>query len=219
MKYLFALIKGILAGMAIALGGFLFTVVTHYVPGEIGKILGALIFPVGLFNVCFFKLFLFTGKIGLVFEEKQTKDFYINLPIMYIGNFIGALALGYLCFAIFRNHELFLRISAITAGKTTLVTYEHYFAMIVKALITGLCVYLAVKAYALAKKRYIGIILLFVFIAIFVYIAGDHCIANMYYFSFANNWSSNAIINIVLVTLCNSLGTIPGVLLLKAIKK
>lgn len=219
MKYLFALLKGILAGMAIALGGFLFTVITHYVPGEIGKILGALIFPVGLFNVCFFKLFLFTGKIGLVFEEKQTKDFYINLPIMYVGNFLAALAIGYLCFIIFKDHELFLRISNIAAGKTNLVTYEHYFAMIVKALITGLCVYLAVKVYALAKKRYIGIILLFAFIAIFVYIAGDHCIANMYYFSFANNWTSNAIVNIVLVTICNSLGTIPGVLLLKAIKK
>ena len=219
MKYLFALLKGILAGMAIAFGGFLFTVITHYVPNEGGKILGSFIFPLGLMMVCLFKLNLFTGKIGLVFEKKQTKDFYIFLPIMYIGNFIGALGIGYLCYAIFKDTEIFIRITSIAAGKTNLTTWENYFALISKALITGLCVYLAVKAFGIAKKKYQGIILLFIFIAIFVYIGGDHCVANMFYFSFANKWTANAFINIALATVMNSLGTLPGVLLFKQINK
>ena len=53
---------------------------------------------------------------------------------------------------------------------------------------------------------------------IFVYIGGDHCVANMYYFSFANSWTGYALLNIALATICNSIGTIPGVLLFKAFK-
>lgn len=220
MKYLFAIFKGILAGLAIGLGGFLFTLMTYALPNELGKILGALLFPIGLSIVCIFKLFLFTGKIGLVFEQKQSKDFYINLPLMYIGNIIGSLILGYLCFAIFRNTDLFMRISSIAVNKTSFDTgYDYYLMLIVKSLVTGLCVYLAVKSYGVIKNKIIGVFLIFVFIFIFVYIGGDHCVANMYYFSFANSWTGYAFLNIALATICNSLGTIPGVLLFKAVKK
>ena len=219
MKYIFAVLKGILAGAAIALGGFLFTCITYLLPNEGGKILGALLFPIGLSLVCIFKLFLFTGKIGLVFEGKQEKDFYIFLPLMYIGNILGSLAIGYLCFAIFRNTDLFGRISAIAAAKTAFNDWEYYLAFIVKSLITGLCVYLAVKSFGIAKKMIVKLILVFVFIGLFVYIGGDHCVANMFYFSFANSWTGYAFLNIALATICNSLGTIPGVLLFKSINK
>ena len=219
MKYFFATLKGVLAGLSIGLGGFLFTLITYALPNQIGTILGALLFPIGLSLVCIFKFNLFTGKIGLVFEQKQSKDFYINLPLMYIGNIIGSLILGYICYAIFRNTDLFLRISAIATNKTAFNDYEYYLSFIVKSLITGLCVYLAVKSYGVIKNRIIGILLIFVFIGIFVYIGGDHCIANMYYFSFANKWTGYAFLNVALATICNSLGTIPGVLLFKGIKK
>ena len=219
MKYFLAVYKGILAGLAIGLGGFLFTLMTYALPNELGKILGALLFPIGLSIVCIFKLFLFTGKIGLVFESKQSKDFYINLPLMYIGNIIGSLILGYICYAVFKNTDLFLRISSIAINKTNFDTgYEYYLMLIVKSLITGLCVYLAVKSYGLIKNKIIGVFLIFVFIFIFVYIGGDHCVANMYYFSFANSWTGYAFLNIALATICNSIGTIPGVLLFKVFK-
>ena len=220
MKYLLAVLKGILAGAAIALGGFLFTVITYLLPNEGGKILGALLFPIGLSLVCIFKLFLFTGKVGLVFEEKQTKDFYIFLPLMYLGNILGSLAIGYLCFAIFRNTDLFNRISEIANAKTAFDDWQYYLSFIVKSLITGLCVYLAVKSFTFAKKMIVKLVLVFVFIGIFVYIGGDHCVANMFYFSFANRWNDGyAYLNIAFATVCNILGTIPGVLMFKAITK
>ena len=219
MKYLLTVFKGILAGLSIGLGGFLFTVMTYALPNELGKILGALLFPIGLSIVCIFKLYLFTGKIGLVFENKQTKDFYINLSLMYIGNIIGSLILGYLCFAIFKNTDLFFRITSIAENKITFNDYQYYLAFVVKSLITGLCVYLAVKSFSICKNRIIGIFLIFVFIGLFVYIGGDHCVANMYYFSFANKWTRYAFLNIALATICNSIGTIPGVLLFKYFQK
>lgn len=224
MKYLLAVLKGILAGASIALGGFLFVCITYAFKDpkylEIGKILGAVLFPIGLSIVCLCKLFLFTGKIGLVFESKQTKEFYWYLPLMYIGNILGSLAIGYMCFGIFRNTDLFTRITEIANAKTGFDTgYQYYLSFIVKSLITGLCVYMAVKSFGLIKNRFIGILLIFVFIGLFVYIGGDHCVANMFYFSFANQWTDYAFLNIALATVCNSLGTIPGVLLFKGIKQ
>lgn len=153
MKYFLAVLKGVLAGISIGFGGFLFTVITYALPNQIGSILGALLFPIGLSLVCIFKMFLFTGKIGLVFESKQIKDFYINLPLMYIGNIIGSLILGYICYGLFRNLELFNRISEIASNKTLFNDYQYYLMLIVKSLITGLCVYLAVKSYGLIKNN------------------------------------------------------------------
>lgn len=219
MKLLLSIFKGILAGASIALGGLLFTVSTFLLPNEGGKILGSLLFPIGLSLVCIFKFYLFTGKIGGVFEDKKSKDFYIDLPLMYIGNILGAVSIGYLCYAIFKDTDLFIRISEIANAKSSFIDYQSYLSFVVKSLITGLCVYLAVKSFTLIKKKYLGLIILFVFIALFVYIGGDHCVANMFYFSFGNNWNNFAFVNIALSTLCNALGTIPGVILIKYINK
>ena len=68
-------VKGILAGLSIGLGGFLYVLMTHYIDGELGKLLGSLLFSIGLFLVCTFYLSLYTGKIGLIYEKKQELSF------------------------------------------------------------------------------------------------------------------------------------------------
>ena len=215
-----SLLKGILAGLAIGFGGFLYIAVTSWNSGEIGKILGALLFPIGLFIVCACNLFLYTGKIGLIFEKKQTKEFYISLPLMLIGNILGSLAIGYLCYAIFKNTALLTRAETVSSLRTTFDSYENYFACFLKSFLCGTCVYLAVKSFAFRRMKPTGILLLLFFIAAFVYLGLEHCIANAYYFSFANSWSDPKVyIDMSLCVLGNSLGTIPGVFLIKVIKK
>ena len=61
-----------------------------YVPGESGKVIGSLLFAVGLFLVCTFYLYSYTGQIGLIYKEKQDKYLYISLPIILLDNAIGA---------------------------------------------------------------------------------------------------------------------------------
>ena len=143
MKYqLLSFLKGILAGLAIGLGGFLYVLMIHFVPGEGGKVLGSLLFAVGLFTVCTFQLHLYTGKIGCVYEGKQTKEFYISLPVMLIGNAVGAFAFGYLCFAIFRNNtEIMNTVEGVCLSRTTLNTFNDYLGCMVKSLLCGVCVY------------------------------------------------------------------------------
>ena len=216
---LFSFLKGILAGFAIGLGGFLYILMTFLIPGELGKVLGSILFAVGLFTVCTFQLHLYTGKIGLVFEKKQTKTFYISLPIMIVGNSIGAVGLGYLCFAIFRNADIYQ--TALGAANSRLVfdNFDNYLSCCIKSLLCGLCVYLAVKSFAYKRISLIGTLLLILFVFIFVYCGFQHCIANMFYFSFANRWCGEAAINLALCIAFNSFGPILGVLLIKANQK
>lgn len=219
LNYLFVLLKGILAGLAIGLGGFLYILMIHYVDGELGKVLGSLLFSIGLFLVCAFYLALYTGKIGLVFEKKQENSFYISLPIMLVGNAIGAVSLGLICYVIFKNTEIMTTVNSVCASRTSLITFNDYLSMMVKSFLCGLCVYLAVKAFAKDRLRPMGISLLVLFVFVFVYAGFQHCIANMFYFGFGNHFNGYTFVNLAFVILFNSIGTIPGVFLLKLFDK
>ena len=81
------ILSGILAGISISTGGTIFVLCES-------KIIGALFFTVGLFCVCAFGFYLFTGKVCYVFDNDRS--YAISLPFMWIGNLIGALFTAFL---------------------------------------------------------------------------------------------------------------------------
>ena len=214
----FSFLKGILAGLAIGVGGFLYLLMVFAVNGELGKVLGSILFSVGLFTVCSLSLHLYTGKIGLIYEQKQEKTFYISLPIMLLGNAIGAFGLGMLCYLIFRNTDLFNTALATAGVRLGFNSFNDVLSCIVKSTLCGLCVYLAVKSFAYKRISLLGTGLLVFFVFVFVYAGFQHCIANMFYFGFAWAWSWELVVNLLLCILFNSVGPLFGVLLVKAIK-
>ena len=215
---LLSFVKGILAGLAIGLGGFLYVLMVHFVQGELGRVLGSLLFAIGLFTVCTCMLHLYTGKIGMVYEGKQTKDFYISLPVMLIGNAIGAFGFGFALWAIFKDTSVMETVNRICTSRTTLASFDDFLAVIVQSTLCGVCVYLAVKAFSLNRLKPIGILLLVFFVFVFVYSGFQHCIANMFYFGFGNHINGYTFINLAFCILFNSLGPVFGVLLVKLIK-
>ena len=221
-KYLICFAKATLAGLAIGLGGFLYILMVSLFKdslSELGNILGSILFSIGLFLVCTFSLNLYTGKIGLVYEGKKEKEFYISLPIILLGNAIGAFALGYACFFIFKN--TFIYEAALNAANKRLIFNAplDYVTTCIKSFLCGLCVYLAVKCFLLNRLKPIGITLLVFFVFLFVYCGFQHCIANMFYFGMANTINWYTLINLLLVILFNSFGPIIGVLIFKLIEK
>jgi len=214
-------LKGILAGLAIGLGGFLYILMTFALNGdlaELGKILGSILFSIGLFIVCTFSLSLYTGKIGQVYEEKKDKLFYISLPVMLIGNAIGAFALGYICFFIFKDMEIMETAKAAAASRLVFNNFLDYLSTMIKAFLCGVCVYLAVKSFSLNRLKPLGITLLVFFVFLFVYCGFQHCIANMFYFGFGNHINLYTFINLILVIIFNSIGPIFGVLLYRVLQ-
>lgn len=213
-KLLFHFLKGILAGICIGLGGFLYILMTFLVSGEAGKILGSALFAVGLFLVCTFKLSLYTGKIGLIYEGKQGKVDYFALPVMLVGNAVGAIGLGYLCYAAFGSMDIMASIENACNSRLTLASFNDYLSLCVRSFLCGFCVYMAVKLFGLRRLKPLGIFLLVFFVFLFVYCGFQHCIANMFYFAFGNAYAeTNTYWNLLLCILFNSFGPIVGVLL------
>lgn len=211
-------IYGIYAGAAIALGGILNIISRAYFGGA-GKIAGSLLFPIGLTLVCFLSFNLFTGKIGYFFDNNK-KKYAGFLAIIYIGNLVGSLATGFLCLLCFKNvPEIYDVVNSVANSKMSIPDFITGFKIFCGAVLCGALVYIAVFFYKNFKNVVVKVIGIFVPIAVFVYFGFDHCIANMFYFTFALSFSNDlSYLNILLATLGNSLGAIALNSLLKGAK-
>ena len=201
-------ILGIGAGAAIGVGSFLFTICASYSL----KTLGCALFSVGLFTVCFFSLFLYTGKIGYLLDNKEKKKYAFDLLVGYIGNIVGAVLLGYVLRFIFLSfpNQTTEGIKKIVASRMVDIGQggSPFVKQLGSSFFCGTLVYLAVHFW---KKKWnfmlrTGILVLCVFL--FVYFGFEHCIANMFYFSYGNAWNLQSIVNILIVTIGNSLGAL-----------
>ena len=221
IKHLVSLYKGILAGLSIGIGSFLYVILTTYLENNLGLVLGSLAFSIGLFLVCTFKFNLYTGKIGLAFESKQNKDYFISLPIMYLGNMIGAIGLGYISYFIFKdNEEIFSCVTSICEHKLVFDSFGGVLVGTIKSTLCGLCVYLAVKCFSKDYLKPKGVFYLVFFVFVFVFAGFKHCVANMYYFGFGNKYTNyQAYIDLPVCTIFNTLGSFIGVSLYKFITK
>lgn len=200
---------GVLAAFAIALGAFssLFLKTGN---DAITQVLQAFIFTIGLFLICCLGFYLYTGKIGYILGAK--KKFIIDLPIILLGNFAGAALFGYVFYFLIQSGNITVvseALEKIVIVKTsTAMTAEGFGALFIKGILCGMCVFLAVYLFANVKNpgfRYLGLILP---IMAFVLCGFEHCIANVFYFSAANSWDANSVLNILYVTVGNSVGSI-----------
>lgn len=196
-------LAGILAGFSIGLGGLLFTLVSN----QGLKIVASASFSIGLLLVCLFKLNLFTGKVGFTLESESKKKYIVDLLIMYVGNFVGSVALGYLSLLIFKNNSSVIStINSIANARS--IASENWLSIFLGSIGCGALVYIAV--YGFKQEWNIGakILVLIFCVFAFVYCGFHHCIANMFYISFANYWSLNTLLNILIVTIGNIIGAI-----------
>ncbi len=199
---------GIGAGAAIGVGSFLFTICSTFS----NKVLGSVLFAIGLFTVCFFGLFLYTGKIGYLLDNKQKSKYTIDLFVGYIGNIVGAVALGYLLRLIFSsfNSQTLEGIKRICASR--MIDIGEGGSPFIKQLGTsffcGCLVYLAVHFWKKKWNFILRTLILVMCVFLFVYLGFEHCIANMFYFSYGNAWNLQSLFNILVVTIGNSLGAL-----------
>ena len=204
MKYLKVLLFGIYAGLAIGLGSLVFTVASAYLNNTGGMIFASALFSIGLILVCTLGLQLYTGKVGVVFDNReQLKENTINLPIMLAGNAIGAFGLGIICHFVFMNiPEVADRILAISLGKTNSTT------VFLQGVFCGALVYIAVYFFKNLQNWTMKIIGIITAVTLFVYCGFQHCIANMFYFGMAFNWNIDMLWNLLIVILTNSIGAL-----------
>lgn len=204
---------GVLAGFAIALGSFAF-VLTKAAGSQI---MASFVFSIGLLMVCFLGFNLYTGKVGFAIDGP--KENVINLLPIYLGNIVGAVASGYLFFLATKNYSNIMDTANAVVAAREIGDADPWYRCLIMSSLCGVFVFLAVYGYKKFQNPGMKAFAIIACVFIFVVTGMEHTIANMVYFSFANAWSWNHVLNILITTVGNSLGAILVYLSLKVVQK
>jgi len=174
---------GILAGIYISFGSLIYSIMLT-VDGNANliKLLGAILFSIGLNFVVFFKAQLFTGNNLMIFslftKELNLKKVLRNWLLVYIGNFFGAILFSsFIYFFIKFIPGLTTKLISIASTK---VSYDFNTAFL-KALYCNFLVCLAIYFGITFEKKINKVIGIIIPITAFVYFGFEHSIANMFF--------------------------------------
>jgi len=182
------LILAVLAGGAIGIGGCVFLSLDN-------KVIGALMFTIGLYAICLHGLNLYTGKVGYLVNQPLL--YCVDLAIIWVGNLAGTFlaALG-------MQATRITSISEKAAEMCKIKLSDSLISVFILGIFCGFLMFVAVDGYRSTKNPAI----LFMGVAAFILCGFEHCIADMFYFSIAKMWSKEAFLCILVITLGNSLG-------------
>lgn len=183
---------GFLAGVSISIGG-----IVNIVSGS--KIGGAILFCVGLFLVLTLNLNLFTGKVCYVTSNKPS--YLLKLAVIWLSNLCGCVVCGY----ILRSTRLVSFASACENIVNTKLN-DSLWSLFVLAIFCNILIFIAVDGFKNRKSSLGKYLSLFFGVSVFVVARFEHCVADMFYFSFANMWSGRAWLSIIVITLGNCVG-------------
>lgn len=180
-------ISGIYAGTFIGIGGLVYLAMVA--AGQ--PIIGAFLFGFGLFTICTFQLKLYTGQIGFLPK---------NLPLILLGNLIGAAAVG---FIVPYTRLAFLVPFAVEICKGKLT--HSAFDILTMSFFCGILMYTAVRGHYYSDNKPL---IIFLAVAIFILCGFEHCIAATVYFAVAHQISKQVFLTILYMVLGNSLGSL-----------
>jgi formate transporter len=181
------LMLGVVAGGFIGLGALYFTLVVSDAQLSFGvaRVLGGVVFSLGLILVVVAGAELFTGNNLLVMawadNRITTVELLRNWALVYFANAVGAIGLAIVVYlshhAGMNNGAVGLAYLKIAAAKTALPFGEAFFRGVLCNLLVCLAVWLALAGRSVTDK-----VLAIVFpISAFVAAGFEHSVANMYF--------------------------------------
>jgi len=193
-KFADLLLRSILTGFAIGIGGTVFLSCDN-------RYIGAALFGTGLFVILTFGFTLYTGKVGYAVENKIS--YLADLLVIWLGNLVGTAATGLLV--------LNTRISGIGEKAKAICQVkfdDDLLSIFILAFFCGMLMFIAADGYKISKNPAGQMLAVFLPVIVFILSGFEHCIANMYYFTVAQVWSANTVLYLLVMTLGNAAGGI-----------
>jgi formate transporter len=177
---------GLLGGAYIAIGGMFYELAITNSGMGFGptRILGGLVFSLGLIMVVVGGADLFTGNtmLTMAWAERRisTRLLLKNWLVIYVSNFIGALGIALLVFhsnALSMSDGIMLETARhVAEGKTALGFWPIFYKGILCNILVCMGVWLSLSARNTSGK----ILAIMLPVAAFVAMGFEHCVANMY---------------------------------------
>lgn len=197
-KNLKILISSILAGMLITIGTTVYLSLMNM--GQ--KIVGSFLFGIGLFTIIEWNMWLYTGKIGFLFEKKS--NYIIDLLICFFGNVIGAFLLSFIISCTRYGDSLSIVAKELVESKQN----DSWYSILILSFMCGMLIYIAVKGQEVCKDLLSKTIIIFLSVMVFILSGFEHVIANISYYTYAGVFNGKAILYILIMMIGNSLGSI-----------
>ena len=179
------IVKSILAGLLISLAGIVYLNCPE-------KIVGSLLFSLGLISVILLEANLFTGKIGYV----NSKQSILDSLLILVFNLVAATIVG----LIYRCGS---DVATPIVESKLLVFSETWWLTGLKAIGCGAAIYLSVEGYKKSKS----LIPVILGVMTFILAGWNHCIADCFYMA-AGSSSALAIPYLLVVIVGNSIGSL-----------
>ena len=170
-------LKGILAGIAISLGGWLCLRANAVLESNV---VGSFLFAAGLTLIVNFDFYLYTGRICYLHENKDAKN-WIHLLIGLLGNLVGCIIMGIFMRLCFKDNLklLFSNLEYMINSKLG----DIWYSTAIKSFLCGMLVYLAVEGFKKIENNFGKYVVLVLCIGGCVFAGYEHCVANMFYYS------------------------------------
>ena len=206
-------VSAMLAGLFIGLGYTGYLIVSGIMAdAAVGKVVGALLFPVGLLLVLIAGADLFTGNtlVTMAWYKKEIKlgDVAKNLSIVWLGNLVGALFLVVLVYySNTFNGSIAECVMHLAEKKVHLNMVELLTRSTLCNILVAITVYMSYAAKDVTGK----VIISYIPIWLFVITGFEHCVANMFvlpmgYLLGADLTIGQIMANIIPVTIGNIIG-------------
>ncbi len=176
------LLLGMLAGLYIAFGGHFFLVALSE---GLGKVVGGVVFSVGLVLVVIAGAELFTGNItiivGVISGAVPLQKMLKNWMAVYAGNLIGSLAYAFLIYqsGLFDDTTAPDALGAVASRVAEAKIALPFGEAFIRGVFCNMLVILAILLSVMAKDLISKIACIVFPIACFVACGFEHCVANM----------------------------------------
>ncbi len=187
------LILSIYSGLCIGLGG------TAYLSCD-NKILGSFLFGLGLFTILNFGFNLFTGKVGYFVNNKPS--YWGFLGIVWLGNFIGTFLFARMIALTRYGAALQAKANALCLVKDG----DSIVSLLVLGIFCGMLMFIAADGYKNIENQVGKVVVVFLPVMVFILSGFEHCIADMFYFSLAGDFSALMLKSLIVITVGNSIG-------------
>ncbi len=176
-----------------------------YLFGTWGKLIGAVLFSLGIFEIVTYEMRLFTGMVASI-PTMGLKNTW-RLPVCFIGNFLGVAFIALLIYFTPIADTIIEQAKALVAVK---LSAKHWgIAALCSSFLCGALITLSVWSVKYSPKKGLDATLGVTFpIIVFAFCGFDHSVANVLYFLFNGVLSWQIVGYELLCVLGNILGGI-----------
>lgn len=173
------------SGLVIGIGGIA-SLLANSLYGSAGRLIGAILFTVGIYAIVMFEMKLFTGMVASI-PKMGVKNMW-QLPVCFLGNIIGVGVVAVLAYFSAASEYAIPQAQKLMSGKLNADFW--YLRAFSSSILCGALITLSVWSVKYAPKKSLSATLGVMFpIAVFAFCGFDHSVANMLYIYYLGEWS------------------------------